>query len=232
MNSPFGKKMFEKNPISALQQNAFYAALNDAKEKGKDSFRVDGKTFQVEGNKSAVEMHTPLHKHGKLEKQLEILKNDPELAVKKGLSTEGQGGKDYEAIAALEKKIKKAKEDHKNKSDERPEEDRSQAREDEDAARGAAAEMAPLKKNDNPIEMGGYVGGADVAGGNYISTAGAYQNMFNQITDATNKAVSGMQDKEKNEKARLACEGTEAAPTGKKYKKVTDKDGKSNMECV
>ena len=32
----------------ALQANAFYAALNDAKEKGADSFKVGDKTFNVE----------------------------------------------------------------------------------------------------------------------------------------------------------------------------------------
>ena len=57
-------------------------------------------------------MKSPLAAHKKLEKQLEILKNDPELAVKKGLSTEGQGGKDFEAISKLEQKIKKAKAEH------------------------------------------------------------------------------------------------------------------------
>ena len=33
---------------SALEANAFYAALNDAKEKGADSFKVGDKTFNVE----------------------------------------------------------------------------------------------------------------------------------------------------------------------------------------
>ena len=32
---------------SALQANAFYAALNDAKEKGADTFKVGNKTFNV-----------------------------------------------------------------------------------------------------------------------------------------------------------------------------------------
>ncbi len=33
---------------SALQANAFYAALNDAKEKGADTFKVGDKTFNVQ----------------------------------------------------------------------------------------------------------------------------------------------------------------------------------------
>ena len=41
MNSPFGKKMFDKNPISALQQNAFNAARIAAIEKGADTFKVE-----------------------------------------------------------------------------------------------------------------------------------------------------------------------------------------------
>ena len=179
MNSPFGKLMADKNPVSALRQNAFYAALNDAKEKGKNTFKVEGKTFQVEGNKSDINMHGPLHKHGKLEKQLEILKNDPELAVKKGLSTEGQGGKDYEAIAALEKKIKEAKEAHKNKSDERPEEDNAQVREDEDAARGAAVEMHTPLHN-----YSGYTGGG-MSKDDYASTADLFQNLQDKVVAGT-----------------------------------------------
>ena len=80
MNSPFGKKMSEKNPISALQQNAFYAALNDAKEKGKDSFKVGNKTFNVEGSTSAAKMAgSPYHKHGeKFRNQAKELSKDAE----------------------------------------------------------------------------------------------------------------------------------------------------------
>lgn len=179
MNSPFGKKMFEKNPISALQQNAFNAARIDAIEKGKNTFKVGNKTFQVEGNKSDINMHGPLHKHGKLEKQLNILKNDPELAVKKGLSSEGQGGKDYEAISRLEEKIKKAKEDHKNKSDERTEEDSAQVREDEDAAQGSAAEMHTPFHN-----YGGYTGGG-MSKDDYASTADLFQNLQDKVAAGT-----------------------------------------------
>ncbi len=179
MNSPFGKLMAGKNPISALQQNAFQAARIDAIKNDKDTFKVGDETFRVEGDTSGIKMHGPLHKHGKLEKQLEILKNDPELAVKKGLSTEGQGGKDYEAIAALEKKIKEAKEAHKNKSDERPEEDNAQVREDEDAARGAAVEMHTPLHN-----YGGYTGGG-MSKDDYASTADLFQNLQDKVVAGT-----------------------------------------------
>ena len=166
-------------------------------------------------------MKSPLPAHGKLEKQLKILKNDPELAVKKGLSTEGQGGKDYEAIAALEKKIKEAKAKH---SSERRESDSAQIREDEDAARGSAVEMSPL-------EQGGYVGGG-MSKSDYAPVGDLYQNMFNKIAGTADKVSKAYVSSENSKKARLSCEGTETAPTGKKYKKVTDKDGKSTMECV
>ena len=192
MNSPFGKKMFEKNPISALQQNAFNAARIAAIEKGADTFKVGDKTFQVKGEKSGINMGSPYHKHGKLEKKLK--------KAKAGKIGAEQGDKDYELIADLEAQIKQEKAKH---SSQRTEEDDMQAREDEDAARGAAMEMAPLKKNISPLDMGGYAGGGDIAGAHYVSTAGAYQNMFNQITDATNKAVAGLQDPEKEAK-RLA----------------------------
>ena len=204
MNSPFGKLMAGKNPISALQQNAFQAARIDAIKNDKDTFKVGDETFRVEGDTSGIKMHGPLHKHGKLEKQLEILKNDPELAVKKGLSTEGQGGKDYEAIAALEKKIKEAKEAHKNKSDERPEEDNAQVREDEDAARGAAVEMHTPFHN-----YGGYTGGG-MSKDDYASTADLFQNLQDKVAagtidyhdrrDKTGKyAVNLDKDKDKDE---------------------------------
>ena len=42
VNAPL---MFKKE--SPLKGNAFYAALNDAKQKGKDTFKVGGKTFTV-----------------------------------------------------------------------------------------------------------------------------------------------------------------------------------------
>ena len=52
----FGDQQMKQNAVGApamykdgspLEGNAFYAALNDAKEKGKDSFNVGGKTFPV-----------------------------------------------------------------------------------------------------------------------------------------------------------------------------------------
>ena len=215
MSSPFSKAFNAKSPVTPLQGNAFIKAKMDAEAAGKKTFVVDGKSHPVQMAGS------PYHKHGKLEKKLK--------KAEAGKIGAEQGDKDYELIADLEAQIKQEKAKHSSK---RTEEDDMQTREDEDAARGAAMEMAPLKKNASPLDMGGYVGGADVAGGKYVRTAGAYQDMFNKITNASNQAVSGMQDKEKNEEARLACEGTQTAPTGKKYKKVTNKDGKSNMECV
>ena len=215
MSSPFSKAFNAKSPVTPLQGNAFIKAKMDAEAAGKKTFVVDGKSHPVQMAGS------PYHKHGKLEKKLK--------KAEAGKIGAEQGDKDYELIADLEAQIKQEKAKHSSK---RTEEDDMQTREDEDAARGAAMEMAPLKKNASPLDMGGYVGGADVDGGNYVRTADAYQNMFNQLTNAANQAVSGMQDKEKNEEARLACEGTQTAPTGKKYKQVTNKDGKSNMECV
>lgn len=185
MSSPFSKAFNAKNPVTPLEGNLFIKTKMDAEAAGKDSFIVNGRRYPLKMEGS------PNHKHKKYEKQLEILKNDPEKAVKKGLSSEGQGGKDYEAIERLKKKIKEEEAKH---TSERTESDDAQAREDEDAARGAAMEMAPLKKNASPLDRGGYVGGGDVAGGNYASTAGAYQQMFNKIEGATKEFIAGQEN--------------------------------------
>ena len=42
-----GLKMEEISGAAPLQANAFYASLNAAKEAGRDTFEVDGKTFDV-----------------------------------------------------------------------------------------------------------------------------------------------------------------------------------------
>lgn len=215
MNSPFGKKMSEKNPLSALQQNAFNAARIAAIEKGVDTFKVGDKTFQVKGDKSGINMGSPYHKHGKLEKKLK--------KAEAGKIGAEQGDKDYELIADLKAEIKQEKAKHSSK---RTEEDDMQAREDEDAARGAAMEMAPLKKNISPLERGGYVGGGDVAGGNYVSTAGAYQQMFNKIEGATKQFIAGQENPDYEGKAeRQANRVARRNKRGAKKGEGTMKDG-------
>ena len=129
MSSPFSKAFNAKNPVTPLQGNAFIKAKMDAEAAGKKSFVVDGKSHPVQMEGS------PYHKHGKLEKKLK--------KAEAGKIGAEQGDKDYELIAAIKKEIKEAKAAHKS---ERRESDAAQIREDEDAARGAAVEMAPLKK--------------------------------------------------------------------------------------
>ena len=164
MSSPFSKLMGDKNPISALQQNAFNASRIAAIKNNEDSFEVGGKTFQVEKD-SAVNM-SPYHKHGKLEKKLKKAE-----AGKIGAES---GDKDYELIAALKEDIEKAKAAHNNT---RTEEDDTQAREDEDAARGSA------------VEMSGYAGGG-MSKEDYAPTADLYQNMFDKTTAATKEYIA------------------------------------------
>ena len=161
MNSPFGKKMFDKNPISALQQNAFNAARIAAIEKGADTFKVGDKTFQVKGEESGINMGSPYHKHGKLEKKLK--------KAEAGKIGAEQGDKDYELIATIKEDIEEAKAAHNNT---RTEEDDTQAREDEDAARGSA------------VEMNGYTGGG-MSKQDYAPTSDLYQNMFDKVESAT-----------------------------------------------
>ncbi len=159
MSSPFSKLMGDKNPISALQQNAFNASRIAAIKNNEDSFEVGGKTFQVEKD-SAVNM-SPYHKHGKLEKKLE--------KAQAGKIGAEQGDKDYELIATIKEDIEEAKAAHNNT---RTEEDDTQAREDEDAARGSA------------VEMNGYTGGG-MSKQDYAPTSDLYQNMFDKVESAT-----------------------------------------------
>jgi len=176
MNSPFGKKMFEKNPISALQQNAFYAALNDAKEKGKDSFKVGDKTFNVEGSTSAAKMAgSPYHKHGeKFRKQARKISEGTE-----------QGDYDYEnkKVVKLLDKAKKADASHKAK---RTEEDMAQVREDEDAAKGSAVEMSAIKKKSAPLNAS-YQNADDY---HYVSNAADFQKLQDSIVSGAKAAMT------------------------------------------
>ena len=70
---------------------------------------------------SPAKMHDA-DKVKKLKSEISILKNDPEKAVQMGLSTEGQGGIDYEAISQREDQIKaeQAKHDRKKEGKESP----------------------------------------------------------------------------------------------------------------
>ena len=93
----------------------------------------------------AFSAKSPLGNHKKIQRKIDMLRNKPGKAEKKGLSSESGGGIDYEAIAKLESQLPAAKASH-NQS--RTEEGDAQVRADEDAAQGSAAEMrSPLKKN-------------------------------------------------------------------------------------
>jgi len=178
MSSPFSKAFNAKNPMSPMDR-ALVGKQNRLPE------------HLQEAIKAAPEMkESPYHKHGKLEKQLEILKNDPELAVKKGLSTEGQGGKDYEAISRLEAQIKQKKAKH---SSQRTEEDDMQAREDEDAARGSAVEMSAIKKKSAPLNAS-YANPQDYF---YVSNAADFQNLQDNIASNTAKVLEAQGNPEK-----------------------------------
>ena len=182
MSSPFSKAFNAKSPVTPLQGNAFIKAKMDAEAAGKKTFVVDGKSHPVQMEGS------PYHKHGKLEKKLK--------KAEAGKIGAEQGDKDYELIADLKAEIKEEKAKHSSK---RTEQDDMQVREDEDAARGAAMEMAPLKKNISPIDMGGYRGGADI--GTSEPTADLYQNMFNKVENATKQFIAGQENPDYEGKA-------------------------------
>ena len=132
-------------------------------------------------------MKSPLPAHGKLEKKLE--------KAKAGKIGAEQGDKDYELIADLESQIKEAKAKHRPMR----RKDDTLAKEDEDAARGSAAEMSPF-------EQGGYVGGG-MSKDDYAPVADLYQNMFNKISGAADKVARAYfgtdeEDKDKNKSNR------------------------------
>ncbi len=107
----------------------------------------------------------PLQKHKPLERKLK--------KAEAGKIGAEQGDKDYELIAKLESQIKEAKANHQSTR----REDDTQVKEDEDAARGSAAEMSPLN---------GYADGEERAD-HYKSTADLYQNMFDSIGGAVSE---------------------------------------------
>ena len=84
----------------------------------------DGNTSEPmkEAAKSSPAKMHDADKVKKLKSEISILRNDPEKAVQMGLSTEGQGGVDYEAISQREDQIKaeQAKHDRKKEGKESP----------------------------------------------------------------------------------------------------------------
>lgn len=135
-------------------------------------------------------MKSPLHAHRDLEKKLNILKNNPEKAAKMGLSSDRGDGKDYEAISKLKEKIKEEEAKH---SSERTESDDAQIRQDEDAARGSAAEMSPMKKKSAPLNAS-YANPQDYF---YVSNRGDFQKLFDNISSNTAKVIDARNDPEK-----------------------------------
>ena len=161
-------------------------------------------------------MKSPLPAHGKLEKKLK--------KAKAGKIGAEQGDKDYELIANLESQIKEEKAKH---SSERRESDSAQVREDEDAARGSAAEMHTPLHN-----YGGYRGGADV--GQYVSTADLYQNMFNKVESATKDFIAGQENPDYEGKAdrqanRVARRKKRSKKMASKSKDTTKFDKKTDF---
>jgi len=141
----------------------------------------------------AFSAKSPLGNHRKIQRKIDMLRNNPEKAERKGLSSESGGGIDYEAISKLESQLAEAKASH-NQS--RTEEGDARVREDEDAAQGSAAEMrSPLKKK-SPLE-GSY---ASPAGEPYVSHVGMIQGAVAAVQGALN---SYMNESDENKAKRL-----------------------------
>jgi len=141
----------------------------------------------------AFSAKSPLGNHKKIQRKIDMLRNKPGKAEKKGLSSESGGGIDYEAIAKLESQLPEAKASH-NQS--RTEEGDARVRADEDAAQGSAAEMrSPLKKN-SPLN-GSY---ASPAGEPYVSHVAGIQGAVAAVQGALD---SYMNESDANKAKRL-----------------------------
>jgi hypothetical protein len=135
----------------------------------------------------AFSAKSPLGNHRKIQRKIDMLRNKPERAEKKGLSSESGGGIDYEAIEKLESQLPAAKASH-NQS--RTEEGDAQVRADEDAAQGSAAEMR------SPLH-GSY---ASPAGEPYVSHVAGIQGAVAAVQGALN---SYMNESDANKAKRL-----------------------------
>lgn len=209
MNSPFGKKMSDKNPISVLQQNAFYAALNDAKEKGKDNFKVGNKTFNV--SDSAATM-SPYHKHG------EKFRDDARKRSEE-TGTPGDYNRDDPEVVKLLEQAKAA--DARHVEERKAKKTATKV----DSTKMAKKDPAPKKKLDksdsvaqmSPFNQGGYVGGG-MSASDYASTADLYQNMFDKVEGATKEFMEGQAGKEKDSFKKVGNRIGDVADTGVDYK--------------
>ena len=121
---------------------------------------------------------SPLKGHKKIQRQINILRNNPERAERKGLSSESGGGIDHEAISKLEAQLAEAKAAHSNN---RTEEGDSQVREDEDAARNSAAEMS------SPLH--GYREASDMVDAN-PPTAHMWGNVFQSFSNMAQQIIA------------------------------------------
>jgi len=163
---------------------------------------------------------SPLKGHKKIQRQINILRNNPKKAERKGLSSESGGGIDYEAISRLEAQLAEAKAAH---SDTRTEEGDSQVREDEDAARNSAAEMS------SPLH--GYREASDMVDSN-PPTAHMWGNVFQSFSNMAQQIIAKRSTPEAKAK-RLAKREARRAKRGVrkgegKMITQTDKSGKES----
>ena len=141
----------------------------------------------------AFSAKSPLGNHKKIQRKIDILRNKPGKAEKKGLSSESGGGVDYEAIEKLKAQLPEARASHNTS---RTEEGDMQVRADEDAAQGSAVEMrSPLKKN-SPLK-GTY---ESPTGAPYVSHISSIQNAVGAVQGAID---SMMNESDENKAKRL-----------------------------
>ena len=152
----------------------------------------------------AFSAKTPFLKHDKIQKQLDKLN-------KKHGDTDFYERQD---VQNLIKKKTAAKEAHKSDKP-LPIDDKNSYEYDYDQNEDiTTAKKAPLKKNNSPLDRGGYAGGG-MSASDYASTADLYQNMFSKVEGATKQFVEGQADVE----ARADSGEARALRRDRKFKK-------------
>ena len=152
----------------------------------------------------AFSAKTPFLKHDKIQKQLDKLN-------KKHGDTDFYERQD---VQNLIKKKTAAKEAHKSDKP-LPIDDKNSYEYDYDQNEDiTTAKKAPLKKNNSPLDQGGYAGGG-MSRSDYASTADLYQNMFSKVEGATKQFMDGQADVE----ARADSGEARALRRDRKFKK-------------
>ena len=179
MSSPFQRKFSSKNPLKRVDEDG-----------NNELSAAEG--YQFAKDKLQAVQDTPLMKHKairrKINKLREEFNSNPDNEYRSGDFEEM-----HKDLFAQETAAKKA---HTTK---RTEEEDTQVREDEDAARASAIEMQ------SPLH--GYAAGTDIAGDQYVPTGHLWANMFDKIAAGASAIGEATLSKKKKEEMAKWLEG-------------------------